>query len=260
MRLQQLMLTLLIATCPLLTTPALADDQLDPTDLSAQDIVAKAHAAAGGDTWRNLKTLKLDGNITFHREGRHDQTTHADQYRMLRVMPEVSTDAHLANGMVRFDALQGERTIFQIAFDGEHSYNQRGRLDSQEATERWKSNFGFGIIRFALEPDFSLARMADDTIDGHPCHIVQVTDPSGRLTIFGIDRTSYAIRMVGFDSPQGFHQRIYDDFQRKPGVSFVQPGHVRLYYDGVKTNDIRWTEFTINEPIRRSAFVIDPAE
>lgn len=222
--------------------------------LDARSIVERAHRAAGGEAWRNVQTLKLTGEARFYRGGNIEAASHADSYRMWRILPQQSSDAHAANGMVRFDARRGNTTIFQIAFDGESSYDQNGRIDDAAATERWKSNFGFGIIRFALEPGFNLTRMADDQVEGHPCHFVRVTDPEARDTLFAIDSESYAIRLVGFDSPQGFHHRIYGDFQRRDGLSFSQPGHVRLYYDGVKTADIRWRDFTVNEDIPVSTF------
>jgi hypothetical protein len=37
----------------------------------------------------------------------------------------------------------------------------------------------------------------------------------------------------------------------------VQPGSVRLYYDGVKTADILWTDFEVNPQIPRDTFIID---
>ncbi len=246
---------LVAAVCLMLASPLLtaADDPL-----SARAIVERAHEAAGGDTWRKARTLQLSGDAWFYRGGTYDSAASADSYRMWRVFPQQSSDAHAANGKVRFDAVNGAATVFQIAFDGEASYDQNGRIDDAAATERWKSNFGFGIIRFALDEGFALTRMADDQVEGHPCHFIRVTDPQSRETLFAIDRNSYAVRMVGFDTPQGFHHRIYDSFYSRPGVSFTQPGHVRLYYDGVKTADIRWRDFRVNEPIADEVFRLAP--
>ncbi len=227
-------------------------------DLDARSIVMAAHKAAGGDAWRHARTLMLGGDADFYRGGSYQSRAHADNYRMWRVFPQISTDAHAANGRVRFDARNGSQTLFQIAFDGEHSYDQNGLIDDAAATERWKSNFGFGIIRFAMDEGFALRRLADDSIDGHASFFIEVTDPTSRTTLFAIDQETYAVRMVGFDTPQGFHHRIYDDFQRREGLSFTQPGHVRLYYDGIKTADIRWRQFTVNEPIADETFALTP--
>lgn len=239
----------------LLILPATLATATEPVPLTAHDIVEKAHEAAGGETWRTLRTLQLQGHASFFNAG---QTSVADSYRMIRVLPDHSASAHLANGMVRFDAYIGEKVLFQISFDGKDSYDQNGLIEDAAASERWKSNFGFGIIRFALEPGFVLTRMADDTVDGHESYFIRVTDPSGQDTLFAIDRESYAIRMVGFDTPRGFHHRIYDTFRRREGLSFTQPGHVRLYYDSVKTADIRWTDFRVNEDLSPERFVISP--
>ncbi|EED34063.1 hypothetical protein NOR53_1442, partial [gamma proteobacterium NOR5-3] len=230
-----------------------ASDEL----LDGAAIVALAQEAAGGPRWRDIRSLKLSGTADFFRGGNRDQHSVADSYKMWRVFPSDSADAHAANGQVRFHAQSGDRTLFQISFDGEHSYNQNGRIDDASASEQWKSNFGFGIIRFALRDGFSVLRMADDSVDGHDCFFVQVRDPSDRLTLFAIDQASHAIRMVGFDTPQGFHHRVYDDFQRHAGDRFVQPGSVRLYYDGVKTADIRWMDFEVNPQIPRDTFIIN---
>jgi hypothetical protein len=225
--------------------------------LNGAAIVALAQDAAGGPRWRDIRSLQLAGTAVFYRDGKREQRSVADSYKMWRVFPSESADAHAANGQVRFHAQSGDRTLFQISFDGEHSYDQNGRIDDASASERWKSNFGFGIIRFALRDGFSVTRMADDSVDGHDCFFVQVRDPSERQTLFAIDKASHAIRMVGFDTPQGFHHRVYDNFQRHEGDPFVQPGSVRLYYDGVKTTDIRWTDFEVNPQIPRDTFIIN---
>ncbi len=229
-------------------------------NLDARTIVQRAHDAAGGDTWRDARTLILKGEASFFRNGRRDMRADADSYRMWRVLPGYSEDAHTANGMVRFDARRGNTVLCNISFDGENSYDQNGRIDDAAASERWKSNFGFGIIRFALGNGFDLERMADDSVDGHACFFVKVTDPKARTTLFAIDRESYAIRMVGFDTPQGFHHRVYDDFQRRDGLSFTQPRSVRLYYDGLKTADISWLEFEVNPVIDPTVFILGTSE
>ena len=240
----------------LVVLPGAGAGAAESPELAADTILARAQAAAGGDTWRTAHSLILRGEASFYQDGLFHARTTADSYRMWRVFPQTSREAHAANGQVRFVARDGDRTLFEISFDGEHSYDHNGLIDDTTATERWQSNFGFGIIRHALEPGFSLRRMADDTVDGHPCFLIEVTDPASRTTLFAIDRDSYAVRMVGFDTPQGFHHRLYDDFQRREGVSFTQPGHVRLYYDGVKTADIRWHDFELNTPIPRATFVL----
>lgn len=41
---------------------------------------------------------------------------------------------------------------------------------------------------------------------------------------------------------------------------FMQPGRVRLYYNGAKEVDIRWTSATIGEPITSETFVLGPGK
>ena len=66
------------------------------------------------------------------------------------------------------------------------------------------------------------------------------------------------VRSAGWQTPKGFHQRLYSDFCTVGG-SFVQPGRVRHYYDGVKAVDVRWTSAEIGQPIPDSTFVLGPS-
>ena len=225
--------------------------------LTARDIVERAYQAAGGDNWRRPSTLQLTGQAWLYRDGFLEQATFSDDYRMWRIFPDSSGDAHVANGMVRFDASSEGKLLFQISYDGEHSYNQNGRIDSEDANTRWASNFGFGIIRFALDEGFTVNRMADDRVDGHPVYSIKVTDPAGKDTLFGIDKENFRVRMVGFDTPRGWHHRIYDIFRWHESPRFLQPTRVRLYYNGVKTNDIVWETVRVNERLDRSLFTLE---
>ena len=100
--------------------------------------------------------------------------------------------------------------------------------------------------------------MTDDQVEGHPCHFVRVIDPTGTRTLFGIDQATFAVRSAGWQTPKGFHQRLYSDFYRVGETAFVQPGRVRHFYDGVKSVDIRWTSAEIGEPIPDEVFVLGP--
>jgi hypothetical protein len=70
----------------------------------------------------------------------------------------------------------------------------------------------------------------------------------------GVYADDHAILWLGFETPRGWHERRYSDFYRNPGVSFTQPGRVRLFYDGVKQNEIRWSGYALNEDLPRSLF------
>ena len=161
---------------------------------------------------------------------------------------------------MRIDSLRAGRAVFQIAFDGRTTYDANGPVADAPDSDRWRSNFGFGVIRHALDEGYRVERLADDLVDGRPAHTVRVLAPQGRSTLFAIATDDFAILKVGFDTPRGWHERIYSNFFSKEGVGWVQPGRVRLFYDGVKANEIIWTDFALNEPIAEEVFVIAPNE
>ncbi len=241
----------LLCLLALLPLAAQADEPL-----TAEDIVSRAHAAAGGDFWVKPRSAFMSGHALFWYGGAATPVPH-EQHRMWRVYPTAKSDAHQADGKVRIDSIRDGKPIIQLAFDGTHTYNQQGKVPEEQAdSRRWASNFGFGVIRHALDEGYSLRRVADDEVDGHPVHVVQVIDPAGGETLFAFDRESFAIRKLAFATPRGWHERLYSDFFSKPGVDWVQPGKVRLYYNGVKSNEVYWTDFRINEEIPGSVFVL----
>lgn len=246
-----------LAVGPVVASTTSAFAQAEP--LTAAEIVRRAHAAAGGPDWMRPRSLTLTGRGLFWPQGTEAGRIEVPDYRMWRVYPAVSTEAHAANGWVRIDAkLADGSTYFQAAYDGETSYNQNGPIAGAQASREWSENFGFGIIRFALDEGFTLDRLPDDTAEGRAMHVVRVNDPQGGKTLFGIAADDYAILWLGFATPRGWHERRYSDFYRNPGVAFVQPGRVRLYYDGIKQNEIAWTAYALNEDLTRSLFQISP--
>ncbi len=243
------------AAALLLATPCAADDE----PLSAAQIIAAVYEANGGETWRRPRTLYLEGYGVFWPAGTEGSRMVADRYRMWRAFAPASADAHLANGKVRIDSFSGDTTLFQIAFDGETAYNAEGPIPGGAANPQWRNSFGFGIIRYALDDGFRLERLPDDTVEGHPAYFVGVRDPAGSETIFGIDKRDFAVRMVGFETPKGWHHRLYSDFVAGTNPAWRQPRLVRLYYDGVKQNEIHWRVFRVNEPVPDAVFVL-PAQ
>ncbi|MCS7019413.1 MAG: hypothetical protein RMJ87_08920 [Cytophagales bacterium] len=224
--------------------------------LSAADILKRAVAAAGGETWQRPQTLVLKGSADFFPYGKQAEKIHFDQYAMYRVYPPDNDEAHKANGRVRFDALEGDSIFFKLAFDGKTSSSYLSyKAKPYEKHFAWSNNFGFGIIRFADSPGFQLERLADDQVEGHPCYFIQITDPKQNKTTFAIDAKNFYIRMVGFQTEVGYHHRIYSDFKQARNVAFLQPTRVRLYFEGVKWMDIHWKEFAVNQPISPQVFV-----
>ena len=221
----------------------------------ARAIIAKAYGAAGGDSWANARSLELTGRAIFYAPDAAAPKSVADDYRMWRIFEADRSSAHGEAGLVRIDARSGGKLLFQAASDGTTTWTQAGPLSKAQADAFWASNFGFGVIRHALKPGFVLTRLPDDSVDGRGVWTVRVVDPSGTATLFGIDRGSGVIRMVGFATPKGWHVRHYDDFSRRFG--WTQARHVTLYYNGVKQNEVFWTGWRIDPPLDRAIF--DPS-
>lgn len=223
--------------------------------LSATDIVAAAHDAAGGDDWRDVKTLFLEGyNIIRKSDGREVLW---DKYAMWREFSDQKTNAHAAEGKVRIEAWTDGKLAMLISFDGTTTFDQNGPVPEDVAAAAWAANFGFGAIRNALDQGWMQARLPDDLIDGAPAYMIELTDPVGNKTRFGIRQADFATVYVGFGTPRGWHERRYSNFFRVPGSKWMQPGRVRLFYDGVKVNEAVWTNVKIGGPIDPAMFVID---
>jgi hypothetical protein len=227
--------------------------------LTAQDIVARAHAAAGGQAWLKAGTNVMRGHAELCRDGKPDACVRADHYAMYRVYPTELLKAHAGSGKFRLDARAGDRVLFQIAFDGERSYSQDGPVEGPRAETDEGTGFGFSAIRFALEDGFRLERLLDDAVEGRPSHLIRVTDPSGQKTLFAIDSDTFHILSAAWQSPRGWHERRYSEFYRVGEQGFLQPGRVRHYYEGVKSVDIYWTSAEIGTPIADEVFVLPQA-
>lgn len=244
----------IMRTIPILLLIAL--QSMAQTALSPFQILQKAVATAGGDTWQNPKSLMLTGNATFTPFGRTDSTSkHFDRYALYRIYPPENNEAHKANGKVRFDAYEGEKPFFFLKFDGKKSNSFLS--DDAKPYEKhfsWSNNFGFSIIRFADRSGFRLERLADDLVDGNDCYILQITDPKNSKTVYGIDKKKFYIRYLAFSTDVGFHHRIYSGFSKKKGVDFLQPSRLRIYFEGLKWMDINWVDYTVNQPIEDAVF------
>lgn len=227
-----------------------------PADASAARILEFAAATSGGDAWLYADTNVMSGHAVLCRDADPTRCVTADRYVMYRVYPREVKAAHAGTGKFRLDALAGGKPIFQLAFDGTRSYDQNGPVPPERAASDEANAFGFSAIRFARTPGFRTERLTDDDVEGRPCFVVRVVDPAGTATLFAIDREDGSIRLAAWKSPRGWHHRLYSDFYwvEKPG--FRQPGRVRLYYDGLKTVDIRWTSASIDAPLDDALFVL----
>lgn len=239
-------------------TTAAASDKAATRD--ARSIVSRAYEVAGGDAWKRPVTLHLRGRALLYQDGVLDTRTVAERWEMWRVFPMANAKAHEPSGKVRVEGESNGTLLFQVSFDGTNTYDKNGVVPGAEASEEWAAAFGFGIIRFALDDGFSLTRLADDQVEGHPAYNIAVHDPTGGDTLFWIDSASYEIRKVGFDTPRGWHERIYSGFEYHKDPRFLQATRVRLYYDGALTNDITWEDYEINDPIADETFVLSGSE
>ncbi|MFN3945114.1 MAG: DUF1330 domain-containing protein [Allosphingosinicella sp.] len=222
--------------------------------LDARTILDRAVATAGGDAWLNPRTLVMRGQATFFGPDGAAPRAVADDYRMWRIYNPDRTVSHGADGMVRIRGLQNGRLMFEVGHDGAQSWNERGPIPQAEADAYWASAFGFGIIRQAGRPGFRLDRVPDSQFAGHPIFKLRLTDPQGGETLFGIDKRSYAIRTMEFATPRGWHLRTYEDFVELPSPRWLQARRVTLYYNGVKQNEVQWTDVEVNAPLDPALF------
>ena len=224
----------------------------DP-DLSAKQIMEKAHEAAGGIIWTRPESLTMKGYAVFYKDGKAFRN---EKHWMWRIYDWDKRDAHKADGKVRILSVRDGIPFINVSFDGKTTFTAEGPQPPSDAEKSWASNFGFGVIRHALDEGYSLSRLPDDLIDGRPAYMINVSDPAGGDTQFGIAQDDHAILKVGFDTARGWHERIYSNFYSNPGNSWVQPGRVRLYYNGVKANEVIWEAFAINQNLPECLFVL----
>lgn len=226
-------------------------------ELSAADIMHRAQEAAGGETWIRPESLAMKGYAVFYKNG---VSVKNEAHNMWRVYDRDKKDAHKADGKVRIESLRGGTPFFDVSFDGETTYTQDGPQAPSSADAQWASAFGFGIGRHAFDPGYTLARLPDDLVDGQPVYTVKITAPTGGYTNFWIAQDNAAILKIGFDTARGWHERIYSNFFTNPNVSWTQPGRVRLYYNGVKSNEVIWQSFAINQGLDDCLFVLPETE
>ena len=219
-----------------------------------QTILARAAQAHGGEGWANARTLMLSGHAVFWGPTGAVPRSTADDYKMWRVFDPGRTAAHRAEGKVRIISKSKGVQQFTVGFDGTTTWNEKGVIPADQAATFWASNFGFGIIRRAGNPGFKAERVADDSVGTHLLYMVRLTDPTGGVTLFGIDQRSSAIRTMGFMTPKGWHVRTYDDFVTVKNPRWLQARTVTLYYTGVKANTVYWIKTVVNGPVDDALF------
>ncbi len=217
-------------------------------------LLQRAAAAAGGQSWLQVKTLVLSGHAVFWGPSGSAPRSSAASYTMWRVFDPARGAAHGAEGQVRIVARTGEQLMFTVGYDGRTTWTERGITPQAEADAFWANNFGFGIIRHAGKPGFKAERVADGYSQGHAVRLVRLTDPQGGVSLFGIDPQTDLIRSVGFSTPRGWHERHYDKFVRQDQPPWVQAREVTLYYNGVKANTLYWDTWVVDGPVDAKLF------
>lgn len=225
--------------------------QYQGSELTAKEIVEAAHLHAGGKFWSRPQSLSLSGHGYFYKDGK---THFHESHKMYRVFESEKTDAHQANGKVRIESYRSGTPIIMVTFDGQNTYDLSGKQPKSTADKQWASSFGFGVIRHALDDGYRLERLPDDKVDGNDAFMIKVIDLNQGETLFGIAKTDYKIVKVAFQTPRGWHKRIYSDFFTKEGLDWQQSGRVRLFYNGIKSNEIIWTDFEVNTTLSDSLF------
>lgn len=235
-------------------SPAAAQTAAPTSAEQARRILTEAVEAAGGETWLRPQTLVLEGEAEFFAPDRSEPVSRATDYRMWRQMDPDRKAAHAADGKVRITARNDERVLFEVGFDGETTWTEKGVVPKDKADEMWASNFGFGIIRQALNEGFRVERAPDRQVGAHAVDLIRIIDPAGAQTLFGLDKRSRFIRYMGFATPRGWHERIYDDFFLLEEPRFLQAGTVTLFYNGVKQNTVRWKKAAVGSPLDPAVF------
>ncbi len=227
-----------------------AKAQENPTP---RQVVERAVEAHGGELWLKPGTLHLIGTATFFDPETGEVRSSADDYRMLREMDAERTSAHGASGKVRIIAKAGEKTLFEVGYDGETTWTQNGIIPKAQADAYWATNFGFGVVRQALKEGFTLSFAPPRNVRGRDTRLVRITDPGGAQTLFGFDAESGFITYLAFDTPRGFHERLYADFVKLEN-GWVQARSVTLLYDGVMNNTVFWKTTKVGEVIEPGVF------
>src|SRR5690606_5547228 len=85
-------------------------------ELTAAQVVERAHAAAGGQAWLAAGTNVMRGHATLCRDGNPARCVESDRYEMYRVYPtKLEHGAHAGSGKFRLDAYAGDRVLFKVA-------------------------------------------------------------------------------------------------------------------------------------------------
>jgi hypothetical protein len=238
----------------LVSTPLFAS----PDSLTARQIMERAFESAGGDSWRYPGTIHLIGKYYDCKAG--IEPVLYEPYELYRVQPRDHPRGRVADGKIRVSSYKDGKPNLQIAFDGAKTYDMNGPTGEGADAPFWRLTMGFGMLRFALDPAYTIVRLPDDEVDGQKTHTLKVTDAVGEHIVAGVRKSDARVVRITFPTPRGLHDRIFSDFFTKPGVKWVQPGRVRSYINGIKEAEFTYSDFNIGNSMADRLFVIEKGQ
>jgi hypothetical protein len=134
-----------------------------PSDPDARTIVERAFAAASGDAWRYPGTIWLKGKYLDFKAG-FVLDAH-EPYELYRVQPRDHPSGNVADGKIRVSSYRDGKATMHIAFDGTKTYDIDGPTGDGADSPFWRLTMGFGMIRFALDPGYTLTRLPGPRLD-----------------------------------------------------------------------------------------------
>lgn len=222
-------------------------------DLTAKEIMQRAHKKAGGSFWQKPKSLTLKGHAVFYKDS---LISKHEIHNMWRIFNNTKEDAHIANGKVRIESFKNKTPVFIVTFDGKNTYDLNGKQNESNGDIRWASSFGYGAIRHAFDDGYKLQLMTEDTIKNKIAYTIKVIDINKGETFFGIDKENFTIVKVAFQTPRGWHHREYSEFFSKDKYSWLQSGRVELFYNDILSNEVYWDDFEVNEILSDNLFIL----
>ena len=219
--------------------------------MKVEELIQQSIDAHGGTIWNHPTSLVLNGCASLYDDGKKKH--HFDLYQMHRVFPRRNNEARKENGKVSIIAKEMESLFFHLTFDGAQSevtLSEQASIFSDHF--KWSNNFGFGIIRFAIQEKLECKFIEHDK-DDH-CHYFEVIDKNQQRTLFGIGKKESFIRYMAFETPLGMHQRSYSNFKRDEN-GFVLATHLNIKYGEDLFFEVNWDSFEVNVDIPDSIFI-----
>lgn len=255
---KRLALAALCALAIALAPPSATARSKPAKEPTPDEIIDRALEDAGGQQYRYPGSYHFTGVYLDYR-GKTVPDVH-QPYELWRVQPRDHPRGRVADGKIRVSAYLNGKPSLQLAFDGTKTYDINGPTGEGPEAGFWRTTMGFGMIRFALSPGYTLTRLADDKVDNQPVRMIRVTDPFGESAVFSIRKADYRVVRVTFPTPRGLHERIFSEFFTKPGSKWVQPGRVRSFINGEKEAEFLWKDYEIGPQLDDELFVIQSGQ